>query len=83
MRRIESAMNEIVEIDARGLICPLPVLRARKCLMGMAQGAVLHITADDPVAVIDLPHFCAQAGHEVVDIREGRDGAHLYVIRRG
>ncbi len=83
MRRIERPMSEIVEIDARGLICPLPVLRARKCLMGMAQGAVLQIMADDPVAVIDLPHFCTQAGHEMVDIRTAKDGAHLYIIKRG
>lgn len=70
------------EVDARGLICPLPVLRARKVLAGLPPGAVLLIRADDPVAVIDLPHFCAQAGHAVLSITE-RDGAQDYLIRRG
>lgn len=70
------------EVDARGLICPLPVLRARKVLAGMAPGAVLRIRADDPVAVIDLPHFCAEAGHDLLSVTE-RDGAQDYLIRRG
>ena len=48
------------ELDARGLLCPLPVLRARKRLEGLAPGAVLRVLADDPAARIDFPHFCAR-----------------------
>lgn len=70
------------EVDARGLVCPLPVLRARKRLMGMAPGDLLRIVTDDPVAVIDLPHFCAEAGHTLVETSE-EDGAQVWVIRRG
>ena len=69
-------------VDARGLLCPLPVLRARKVLEAMPAGAVLAIAADDPMAAIDLPHFCAEAGHEHL----GQDrvaGAQLHLIRRG
>ena len=54
---------EAIEIDARGLKCPLPVLRAQRALRGLAPGAVLRLLADDPMAAIDVPHFCAEAGH--------------------
>ncbi|MFP4449440.1 MAG: sulfurtransferase TusA family protein [Rhodosalinus sp.] len=70
------------EVDARGLICPLPVLRARKHLSQMEQGAVLRLLADDPVAVVDVPHFCAEAGHDFLCMEEV-DGAQSYLIRRG
>ena len=70
------------EIDARGLLCPLPVLRARKRLMAMAPGQVLRLLASDPAAVVDVPHFCAEAGHELLRMSEQADGM-AYLIRRG
>jgi len=51
------------EIDARGLLCPLPVLRLRKAAARHAPGAVLRLLADDPAAAIDVPHYCAEGGH--------------------
>jgi tRNA 2-thiouridine synthesizing protein A len=51
------------ELDARGLLCPLPVLKARKRLLALAPSQVLRLIADDPAAVIDVPHFCAEQGH--------------------
>jgi len=51
------------EIDAIGLLCPLPVLRTRKRMIPFAQGTVVRILTSDPAALIDLPHFCAEAGH--------------------
>ncbi|WP_347312304.1 sulfurtransferase TusA family protein [Defluviimonas sp. SAOS-178_SWC] len=69
------------ELDATGLLCPLPVLKARKRLSVMAPGAVLRLIATDPAAVIDVPHFCAEAGHELIGT--GEDGAaQIYLIRR-
>lgn len=68
--------------DARGLICPLPVLKARKILNAMPSGAILEIRVDDPVARIDLPHFCAEAGHEHLGVVDA-DGEQLHRIRRG
>ena len=50
------------ELDARGHLCPIPVLKARKKLKSMAKGEMLRLLADDPAAVIDVPHFCAEAG---------------------
>ena len=70
------------DLDCEGLLCPLPVLRARKRLIGMAPGQVLRVRATDAMAAIDLPHFCAGAGHEFLgSARE--DGVALYLIRRG
>lgn len=68
------------ELDARGLLCPLPVLKARKRLSGMQSGQVLRVLADDPAAVIDVPHFCAESGHELIATSE--DGpAQVYLLR--
>jgi tRNA 2-thiouridine synthesizing protein A len=76
-------MNDHDDIlDAIGLLCPLPVLKARKRLMAMGDGAVLKLLADDPAAVIDVPHFCAEAGHTLVDQRDF-DGHRVYLIRKG
>lgn len=69
------------ELDARGLLCPLPVLKARKRLGGLAPGQVLRMLADDPAAVIDVPHFCAESGHVLAAIDS--DGpAQVYFIRK-
>lgn len=76
----EIAFDELV--DAIGLLCPLPVLRARKVLAGMARGAVLAIDTSDPMAVIDMPHFCAEAGHELLQ-QSGIAGGTRWFIRRG
>lgn len=69
-------------IDATGLLCPLPVLRARKRLMAMAPGAVLQVLADDPAAIVDVPHFCAEAGHDLLG-QSDTDGVQSYLIRKG
>jgi tRNA 2-thiouridine synthesizing protein A len=65
-----------------GLLCPLPVLKARKRLGALAVGQVLRVQADDPAAVIDVPHFCAEAGHALIGTVEAA-GGRLYFIRKG
>lgn len=76
-------MNETPDIiDAIGLLCPLPVLKARKRLMSLAEGAVLELLADDPAAIVDVPHFCAEAGHALIEQREV-NGHQSYLIRKG
>ena len=71
----------IHELDATGLLCPLPVLKARKRLSALAIGERLRMRADDPAAVIDVPHFCAEAGHVLVESRQ--DGAvQIYLIEK-
>jgi len=69
-------------LDAVGLLCPLPVLKARKRLKSMADGAVLKVVADDPAAVIDIPHFCTEAGHALLE--QGEEAGHqVYLVRKG
>lgn len=69
------------EIDARSLLCPLPVLKARKRLKGMGPGQVLKLVADDPAAVIDVPHFCTEQGYELLDVVAGDAGIRAYFIK--
>lgn len=71
-----------VELDAIGLLCPLPVLRARKRLLGMEAGTVLRVLASDPMAVVDMPHFCAEAGHQFLGMAQVERGQ-AYLIKRG
>jgi tRNA 2-thiouridine synthesizing protein A len=70
------------DLDATGLLCPLPVLKARKRLQALPEGAVLRLLADDPAAVVDVPHFCAEAGHTLVST-EMDETVQTYVIRKG
>lgn len=70
------------ELDARGLLCPLPVLRAAKRLRGLAPGEVLRMVADDPAAVVDVPHFCAEAGHELLAEEDLGHPCRAWLIRR-
>ena len=71
-------------LDAVGLLCPLPVLKARKRLKSMSSGAVLRLEASDPAAVIDVPHFCAEQGHAFLgDVPDsGDDKITYYFIRK-
>jgi tRNA 2-thiouridine synthesizing protein A len=60
--------NETV-LDLRGLRCPQPVLRAKKALRTVPLGGVLVLECTDPLAVIDVPHFARQTGHDLVEQR--------------
>jgi len=53
-------------VDARGLQCPLPVLRARKALLALRRGERLLLEATDPMAAIDVPHYCGESGDRLV-----------------
>lgn len=69
------------QLDAIGLLCPLPVLKARKRLMSMEPGSVLKMLCDDPAAIVDVPHYCAESGHALIGQGEG-DGFQYYLIRK-
>jgi tRNA 2-thiouridine synthesizing protein A len=71
------------ELDATGLLCPLPVLKARKRLQTLPPGGVLRLIADDPAALVDVPHFCCEQGHALVDQQEMGGARRAYLIRRG
>lgn len=69
------------EVDARGLNCPLPVLRTKKALNGMASGSVLRILSTDPGSVRDFEAFAKQTGNELLQHGES-DGAFFFLLRR-
>ena len=71
------------ELDTCGLLCPLPVLKARKRLQSMMTGEVLRMVADDPAARVDVPHFCAEQGHTLLEETEGPDNTLIFAIRKG
>lgn len=75
------ASDEIL-VDARGHRCPVPTLRLRKALEAAEPGARVRLLADDPLARIDVPHFAAQAGAEVLEQGEV-DGALSFLVVRG
>lgn len=89
---MQTCMKWDQDIDAIGLLCPLPVLKARKVLLSMQAGQVLRLVASDPAAIIDVPHFCAEAGHallaqepagfEIADLSPN-GAAQIYFIQRG
>ena len=69
-------------LDATGLKCPLPVLRARKAMKGLAADGILEVRATDPGAVADFKSFCEATGDELMDWQEA-DGVFLFRIRKG
>ncbi len=70
------------ELDATGLLCPLPVLKARKRLQALKPGEELQVLTDDPAAIIDIPHFCSEAGHALVEA-DAETAPARWVIRKG
>jgi tRNA 2-thiouridine synthesizing protein A len=69
------------ELDLSGLLCPLPVLKTRKRLATMRSGHVLKVIATDPMSNIDMPHFCNEQGHTLLDQTQ-EDGTLIFRIRR-
>ncbi|GAB3627072.1 response regulator SirA [Pandoraea terrae] len=69
------------EVDARGLNCPLPILRAKKALADMQSGEVLRIVATDPGSARDFAAFAKQTGNELIESRE-EDKTFFFLMRR-
>lgn len=65
-------MSAPLRLDLKGLNCPLPVLKTGKALRALASGEIVIVEATDPMAAIDIPHFCREQGHQLVG--EERDG---------
>ena len=68
-------------LDAKGLNCPLPVLKAKVALNKLRPGEVLYVEATDPHATIDFEAYCARTGHEIVRLLESSDLIEIYVKR--
>lgn len=68
-------------IDLRGLKCPLPALISRRRLSRSSPGTTIIVVTDDPMAPIDVPHMCADAGFEVVSVERHGDVARMTLRR--
>lgn len=81
-RRSTTRMTTVdVELDARQLSCPLPILRTKKSLAAMSSGQVLRILATDREAPKDFEVFCRQTGNALLSSAE-KDGEYTFDIRR-
>lgn len=70
-------------LDATGLSCPLPILKASKALRAMEAGQTLELLANDPGAKDDVPDFCQSAGHQLLETSELERKVYRFVIRKG
>ena len=68
-------------LDLSGLLCPLPVLKARKRLAALHPGDILTVIATDPMAALDMPHFCSEQGHTLLE-QSSVAGALTFRIKR-
>ncbi len=67
-------------LDAKGLSCPLPILKGKKALQDVAPGGTLEILATDPGSVADFEAFCRMTGHELIE-HESANGTFRFLIR--
>ena len=74
-------MPDTLVYDLKGLKCPLPVMKTRKRMRQLAPGALISVETTDPLAVIDIPHFCHEDGHTLVESGV-REGGHRFLIRK-
>ena len=70
------------DLDAIGLLCPLPVLKARKRLNGLMSGQVLRLQSDDPAAVVDVAHYCAEAGNRLIGCEKAGAANHFFIRKK-
>jgi tRNA 2-thiouridine synthesizing protein A len=74
-------MDVTKELDTRGLLCPLPILKAKKALAEMASGEVLKVVSTDPGSGGDFPAFARQTGNELVS-QDTANGEFIHLLRR-
>ena len=68
-------------VDARGELCPWPVLKTKAALAPLASGALLAVYADDPLAELDLRALCERAGHTLVTSSERADQLYILIAK--
>ncbi|MCP4488310.1 MAG: sulfurtransferase TusA family protein [Gammaproteobacteria bacterium] len=72
----------MIELDARRLFCPMPVIRLQDCIKQQVAAARVQITCTDPGAMHDIPTWCRINGHEVISSLE-RDHEYILIIEKG
>ena len=77
-----SQQSADLELNCRGVRCPLPVIRLSQRIDEVPVGGMIAVVADDPAARPDIPAWCRMRGHEYVGERLGDDGVPVYLVRR-
>ena len=73
--------DEITLIDASGLKCPLPVLKARKALQSLTDGDKLRVISTDPASPLDFKHFCNSKGHSLISVEEKEESFEFVIVK--
>ena len=63
----------LIELDTRGLLCPLPVLKLRKAIQNIEPNKKIKLITDDPAAIVDVPHFCNEQGYQITESLQEKD----------
>ncbi len=71
-----------IDIDATGLMCPLPLLRLKKALMEISSGNIVKVITTDPAAHLDFGVYCDQAGHQIIELIKQYDCVIFYVQKK-
>lgn len=74
-------INSTQALDAKGLNCPLPILKAKLALNKMQAGEILYVEATDPHAIIDFEAYCARTGHEIIQTNDTNGVIEFYIRR--
>jgi len=69
------------KLDVTGHKCPIPVLRLRRHLAGLSPGNILQVKATDPMTRMDIPHFCQESHHDLLEMTE-EDGILFFLIKK-
>ena len=73
--------DEITLVDASGLKCPLPVLKARKALQSLTDGDKLRVISTDPASPLDFKHFCNSKGHSLISVEEQEESFEFVIVK--
>ena len=73
--------DEITLVDASGLKCPLPVLKARKALQSLTDGDKLRVISTDPASPLDFKHFCNSKGHSLISVEEKEESFEFVIVK--
>ena len=73
--------DEITLVDASGLKCPLPVLKARKALQSLTDGDKLRVLSTDPASPLDFKHFCNSKGHSLISVEEKEESFEFVIVK--
>ena len=73
--------DEITLVDASGLKCPLPVLKARKALQSLTDGDKIRVISTDPASPLDFKHFCNSKGHSLISVEEKEESFEFVIVK--